>query len=404
VGKGNKNNFLGFGFSKREFCRMAYRKFSADQLFDGKQMYGKDQVLITDDKGTVEAIVPAPDAGSEVQHFPGIISPGFVNCHCHLELSHMKGAISEKTGLINFVYDIIRLRHFSENEILDAIRQGDAEMIKNGIVAVGDICNNALTLQQKTASQLHYQNFIEASGFTDIVAEERFERALQIRQAFISNSLQASIVPHAPYSVSESLWKMIVHLHGNDLLTIHNQETIPENELFLERKGDFLSFYEKMKIDIAWFIASGKTSLQTFLPKFLPQQQVILVHNVFTTKEDILFTKNAGNTGLYWCLCPNANLYITDQLPDIPMLVTEDCSLVFGTDSLASNHQLSILDEMKSVREHFPEIPLQSLFNWATLNGAKALQIDHQFGSFEKGKKPGVVICKEDLSQCERLA
>ncbi|MBO9657905.1 MAG: amidohydrolase family protein [Chitinophagaceae bacterium] len=383
---------------------MAYRKFSADQLFDGERMLEKEQVLITDEHGIIKDIVPAVDAGSDIQHFQGILSPGFVNCHCHLELSHMKGAIAEKTGLINFVYDIIRLRHFSEREILDAIKLGDEEMTRNGIVAVGDICNNALTLQQKTASQLHYQNFVEASGFTDVVAEERFQRALQIQQAFTSNALQASVVPHAPYSVSEALWEKIVHLAGNDLLTIHNQETIPENELFLERKGDFLSFYEKMKIDIAWFIASGKTSVQTFLPKFSARQQVILVHNVYTSKEDIRFTKTAGNPDLYWCLCPNANLYITNQLPDIQMMMEEDCSIVFGTDSLASNHQLSILDEMKSVHERFPGIPLQSLFNWATLNGAKALKIDDRFGSFTNGKKPGVVLCKEDLSLCERLA
>ncbi|MET0465602.1 MAG: amidohydrolase family protein [Chitinophagaceae bacterium] len=382
---------------------MGYRKFSADQLFDGHKMLGADQVLIIDEAGAVDGIVPADEAGSEVRHFTGILSPGFINCHCHLELSHMKGAIAEKTGLINFVYDIMRLRHFSENEILDAIRLADEEMTRNGIVAVGDICNNALTIQQKITSGLHYQNFVEVSGFTEAVAEERFQRALQIHRAFSGHSLPASIVPHAPYSVSNTLWKKIIHLAGNELLTIHNQETIAENELFLERKGHFLSFYERMKIDIGWFIASGKTSMQTFLPTFLLKQQVILVHNVYTSKEDILFSKVSGIPHLYWCLCPNANLYITEQLPDIPLLVEENCSLVFGTDSLASNHQLSILEEMKTVRTHFPRIPMESLFTWATLNGAKALRIQERFGSFEKGKTPGVVICKADLSGCERL-
>jgi cytosine/adenosine deaminase-related metal-dependent hydrolase len=382
---------------------MDYRKFSADRLFDGKRMFGADQVLIADDKGTVEAIIPSADAGADVQHFTGILSPGFINCHCHLELSHMKGAIAEKKGLLNFVYDIMRLRHFSENEILDAIMHADKEMKENGIVAVGDICNNALTLQQKITSQLYYQNFVEASGFTDAVAQERFQRALQIHEAFSSHSLPASIVPHAPYSVSEALWEKIIHLDGNNLLTIHNQETIPENELFLERKGDFLSFYEKMKIDIGSFIASGKTSVQTILPKFLQQQQVILVHNVYTSREDLQFTTTAGTPQLYWCLCPNANLYISGQLPDIPVMMEENCSLVFGTDSLASNHQLSILDEMRTVRTHFPGISMESLFNWATLNGAKALQLENKLGSFEKGKTPGVVLCKEDLSGCERL-
>jgi cytosine/adenosine deaminase-related metal-dependent hydrolase len=159
-----------------------------------------------------------------------------------------------------------------------------------------------------------------------------------------------------------------------------------------------------MNIDISLFVASGKTSLQTVLPKFLSTQQLLLVHNVFTSREDITFTKTGSYPDLYWCLCPNANLYITGQLPDINMLIEEGCSIVLGTDSLASNHQLSILAEMKSIRQHYPSIDLSTIFSWATLNGAKALKMDKDLGSFEKGRRPGVVLCARDLSLCERLA
>jgi cytosine/adenosine deaminase-related metal-dependent hydrolase len=85
------------------------------------------------------------------------------------------------------------------------------------------------------------------------------------------------------------------------------------------------------------------------------------------------------------------------------MLMEEQCEIVLGTDSLASNHQLNILSEMKSIQTENPSIPLSQLFNWATLNGAKALKADDVLGSFEKGKKPGVIVCKEDLSGCTRL-
>lgn len=382
---------------------MAYKKFSATQLFDGYRMMGNDQVLITTEDGTVEAIVARADAGSDIRDFDGILSPGFVNCHCHLELSHLKGQIPENTGLIEFVYYVIRNRHFGEQEILEAISAGESEMLRNGIVAVGDICNNTLTAPQKSRHQLRYHNFVEVSGFVNSIAEERFQRAQGMLEQFAVQHSTNSIVPHAPYSVSEALWEKIVHYPGNDLLTIHNQETLPENELFMEKNGGFLSFYEKMNIDISWFNASGKTSLQTFLPRFLSTQQLLLVHNVFTSKEDIAFSKAGSFPQLYWCLCPNANLYITGQLPDITMLIKEDCPIVLGTDSLASNHQLSILSEMKSIRAHYPSIPLSQLFSWGTLNGAKALKMDQELGSFEKGKRPGVVVSAEDLSRCERL-
>jgi cytosine/adenosine deaminase-related metal-dependent hydrolase len=135
--------------------------------------------------------------------------------------------------------------------------------------------------------------------------------------------------------------------------------------------------------------------LQSWWPNFTKGQSLILVHDVTTTKEDVGFiklsTKNHQLTTAF-CLCPNANLYINNQLPDVKMLMQEQCNIVLGTDSLASNHQLSILEEMKTVQQHFPEIQTTSLLQWATLNGAKALQMDDILGSFEKGKQPGVVL------------
>ncbi len=100
-----------------------------------------------------------------------------------------------------------------------------------------------------------------------------------------------SIVPHAPYSVADELWDLIINFPGNHLLTIHNQETAAENELFLNKQGEFLELYAAMNIDASFFKPSGKSSLQTYLPKFLHNQSVILVHNVHTSEEDILFAQ-----------------------------------------------------------------------------------------------------------------
>ena len=92
------------------------------------------------------------------------------------------------------------------------------------------------------------------------------------------------------------------------------------------------------------------------------------------------------------CLCPNANLYIEDRLPDIPLFMKHNSLIVFGTDSLASNYQLSILEEMKTIKKAFPYISTSEMLVWATSNGAKALAFEDNLGDFTRGKKPGVVL------------
>ena len=82
---------------------MALRKFKADQLFDGYRLYATDNVLITDETGVVKDIVSSAEAGDDVQQFTGILSPGLINAHCHLELSHLKNIIPPHTGLIEFL-------------------------------------------------------------------------------------------------------------------------------------------------------------------------------------------------------------------------------------------------------------------------------------------------------------
>ena len=368
-------------------------------------MLPEGNVLITDKSGIITDIVPLPDAGDDVEFFKGIIGPGFINAHCHLELSHLKGTIPEKTGLVEFVFKIITKRHFAEAQILAAIETAENNMLQSGIVAVGDICNNAVTITQKLKQRLYYHNFIEVAGFVPAGAAMRFENALETQQQFLSainyqpnpeRSRRATIAPHAPYSVSPQLFELINNAASNNLITIHNQETVAEEEFIKSKTGDFLNLYSKMGIDISFFKPSGKSSLQTWMPYLKNNQSLILVHNVTTTAADIEFAKlsaiNHQSSTLHFCVCPNANLYITNTLPDVKMLINNQCNIVLGTDSLASNHQLNVLEEIKTLHKNFPELKLETMLQWATINGAKALQMDACLGSFEKGKQPGVVL------------
>ena len=357
-------------------------------------MLENQEVLITDFNGIVVDIVDKKDGGDDIETLNGIIAPGFVNCHCHLELSHLRGIIPEKTGLVSFILSILSQRNAEEKDILEAIEIAEKEMLNNGIVAVGDISNNALTLSQKLKNNLYYHNFIEVSGFSPAIANLRFDIAKEIYQKFKNDfPNQTSLVPHAPYSVSKELFHLINTIEETRLSSIHNQETQEENEFFITGKGDFNRLYETIGSDLkSFYKPSGKSSLQTVLPNIKNTEKLLLVHNTCTIQEDIDFhNESAESVKAIFCLCINANLYIENRVPPIDLLLKNNCEIVLGTDSLASNHTLSILSEIVSIQKFFPKIPLETLLKWSTLNGAKALGIENIFGSFEKGKKPGII-------------
>jgi cytosine/adenosine deaminase-related metal-dependent hydrolase len=365
-------------------------------------------VLSLDQNGIITGVFSAAEAKDlqhRVQKYEGILVPGFINTHCHLELSHLKGKIAEHTGLPGFVQQVISQRAASEEEICGAMLEADAEMYQNGIVAVGDISNQLISKDIKLNSKIYYHTFVEAMGFNPLRAQEIIVNAQKVRDAF--SPLKASIVPHAPYSVSEDLFAEITKLSGEeeDIVSIHNQETPDENAFFMAKEGHFLKLYEFLGLDITFFKASGRSSLQTYLSRLSAKARKLLVHNTFTSKEDLAYAASVQH-GLYWCLCPNANLYIEGKLPDIGLFLHSDAVITLGTDSLASNYQLSILDEMKVLQEK-ESVPLEKLLRWATINGASFLGVDHQFGSFENGKRPGVNLIEhmngDQISAASRL-
>lgn len=373
-----------------------YRKYQPQQLFTGKEMLENGEVLICHENGTVEAIVKAADAGDGVQPVDGILSPGFINAHCHIELSHLKGAIDKHTGLVGFVQQVIRHRGSHAPELIEeSMNDAAVKMYESGIVAVADICNTVNSIPLKQHSPLHWHNFIEIAGFVDAGANARFEEGRLVQEAFFKNNLKATITPHAPYSVSKTLFKLIETVADKKVVSVHNQEAAAENELYQYKAGDFLKLYQALGIDIGSFEATGKTSLQSWLPYFNREQPVIAVHNSFISGDDLQF---ASQRPVYYCICINANLYIENAVPPIDLLVRHNSKMLIGTDSLASNDELDMMAEINRIHQHFPAIPMATLLQWATCNGAEALGIQDKFGSFEKGKDPGMLLISNGRS------
>ena len=391
---------------------MAYRKFKADQLFDGYHLHGNDKVLITDDSGIVQSLVPVSEAGDDVQSFSGILSPGLINCHCHLELSHLKNVIPPHTGLIEFLCSVVTKRDFPREVIDQQIIKAEKEMYDNGIVAVGDIGNTADTAEVKSKSKIRWQNFVEVLGFTDEKADENIQHYKQVASTLkqklqTSNSKhRTSLVPHAPYSISPKTFKLINELTKDQVISIHNQEHPAEDVLYKTGGGDYLKLFKIFGIDQSPFPVTGLSSIRSVLPHFKNGQTIFLVHNTFMSEDDVVFAQEyaeANGLKIIWCLCINANLYIENKVPPVEMLMKHDCPIVLGTDSYSSNWQLSITKEMQSLKNKFSSLSIETILQWATSSGAKALQWDEELGSFEKGKRPGVAVIDSSLETSKRI-
>ena len=354
------------------------RFLSANYVFPVSSPPLRNGIICVNDDGCIVDVI---DAGGKLEEreklefYNGILVPGFVNAHCHLELSHLRNAIEPNCGLPDFISSIRNLRKADSETILSAAKAADEEMNRNGIVAVGDISNSMDTLDVKRNSRIWYHTFVELFGLDGNRAKEICATAQLSKQEFCLAGLSASVVPHAFYSVSPALWEELYQSYSSippQVISIHHQEG-SDNPRF----PDFPEFPR--------------------FPHFCLRQasRCLLVHNTFSSKDDLL-EYASDPARYYFVLCPRSNIFIQNCLPDLQLFSSPDFfrNVCLGTDSLASNTSLSILEEIKTIQYHAPEIPLETLVRWATYNGASALG-KICFGSFEKGKTPGVNLITE---------
>jgi aminodeoxyfutalosine deaminase len=386
------------------------RRISASWIYTLSGTPLKNGTIEVDESGYITALYessPTSDSGS-ADYFDGVIVPGFVNSHCHLELSHLKDRIPVNQGIGRFVGEINKLRVAEKQEIIHAATDADTKMFRAGIVAAGDISNTAVTIDVKKRSQIEWLTFVETFGFHPSRANLSIETAISVYSQFEAANLPVSIVPHSPYSVSNELFAKIAELKGREcrIITMHNQESREENRFFLRGDGPILDHITRnLGLDASNWVPSGKSSLETVLPRLPESLPLLLVHNTFSTLSDIRFLKEfRGDRPVWLVLCPNSNLFIENQLPPVQLFRSEKMQICLGTDSLASNTELSVFSEIKTLRHYFPDIPMEELFTWACLNGAAALGMDDRYGSLEVGKKPGILlITPADLKNGELM-
>jgi len=369
------------------------KRFSAQYIITNSGTPLKRAIITTEDDGTILSI---EDTGGNleekhsIEFHNGIIIPGFVNCHCHLELSHMKGSIAQGSCLGGFVEQVRNTRDNNSENIIASLYSADNEMYSEGIVLCADICNTSLSFNIKKESRISYINLLEVFGIDAEKASRRMDEIIKVKETAEEMNLPFSMVPHSAFSMSLSLLRLLRGKNDNNKVTsIHFMETSGEKAFLENHSGPLMDSY-KLSGLIPSRLETVKSHVDAVLNEITLSGNLILVHNTFAGRETIRKIKERKN--LFWCLCPNSNIYIENEIPPLDLLIEEDCEIVIGTDSLASNNKLSILEELKTLQLNFPAVSIEELVRWATVNGAKALGAEGLFGKIESGKKPGLLL------------
>ena len=336
-------------------------------------------IVDVDDSGTITAIKRYDniDREAHVEFYPGILIPGMVNAHCHLELSYLRGAIAEGGGYATFASEIGRVRgNYTIEERLHAAKIADATMWEQGIEAVADIANDDLVMDIKECSYIQYKTMFEFFGLNN--------HDTTTLEALAERYPNASVTPHSTYSVQEQEFNHLCKKY-HPLLSLHFLES--ENEALLyQHTGSLKEWYNRMGWQCEFL--HHNTPAQRVASCVPKDCRLLLVHATCATREDVATIEQALHKRATWVLCPESNRYISNLRPPIEMLEEMGVNIAIGTDSLASARKLSMVDNMLLLGD----IPLARLLSYATINGAKALGIEEKKGSLEVGKSPGLVI------------
>lgn len=336
-------------------------------------------IVDVDSDGTITAVERYDDIDREphVEFYPGILIPGMINAHCHLELSYLRGAIAEGGGYATFASEIGRVRgNYTTEERLHAAKVADATMWEQGIEAVADIANDDLVMDIKERSHIEYKTMFEFFGLNN-----HDTTTLEVLATKYNN---ASVTPHSTYSVQEQEFNHLCKRYS-PLLSLHFLES--ENEALLyQHQGSLHDWYSRMGWECEFLHHTTPAQrVANCVPK---DSRLLLVHATCATKDDITTVESTLQGNATWVLCPESNRYISNLRPPVALLEALGVNIAIGTDSLASARRLSMVDNMLLLGD----IPLERLLTYATANGAKALGIEATKGSIVVGKRPGLVI------------
>jgi cytosine/adenosine deaminase-related metal-dependent hydrolase len=348
----------------------------------------------TEDDGTIVRTGVCPP---EETVDGGIICPGFVNAHCHVELSYMKGMFRKGTGMAGFIDQINALRDTSSyEEKVSALKAAMDYMYSQGVVAMADISNCADSFPVKAAHPMYTRTFLEVFGAVSSECPAVMKGVRKLQAEALSYGLDAAPTPHSCYTTSPELLSASSAAGLEDgFLSYHSEESDEEEEMMMYGRGPMWD--NRVANGIPTPPVTGTSSLEYFLQRLKAagleepvQGNVLLVHECCLTPEGARAAK-AVLAHPFLAVCPLSNLFIHKTLPPIPVMRASGIPICVGTDSLSSNDDLNMVAELRCLQQAFPELSLQELLTWACLNGARFLGLEDKLGTIEPGKKPGLV-------------
>lgn len=349
----------------------------------------KNTFLKIDKNGKILDITDSTP-NEKFKKYDGIISPGFINAHCHLELSHLENKIPQKTGMAEFIRNIQSQREEPDDFVKNSMETAVKKIFESGTQLVLDICNDEnLTKAKNSITSIKFHNFLELFSLNPESAENIFQKAKKLKTELQNSSITA----HAPYSLSTKLFELIFSEKDTEFLSIHFLESTQER-LFLENnKGELYELFSSFGIDQSYFPKPDTNFVEHFIEKIPKNSKILFVHNT-ELKEQELHRISEKLPQTYFCLCPNSNLFIHNKLPKFGIFREYKEKICIGTDSLASNTSLDLLEEIKTIQQNSNIFTLEELLFALTKNPAVYLNQKEAFGKFTKGKYCGIVWIK----------
>lgn len=341
-------------------------------------------------------IVSVGECSADEQITPGALTPGFVNGHCHIELSHLHGKFRKGTGMAGFIDQINELRDWAgRDEKVRLTRYWMDKMWADGVSAMADISNDDSSFDVKKSHDMYTRTFLEVFGSEPHMCEGVMEEVTALNATADQAGIDAAPTPHSCYTMSPELLSASAAAGlAKGFLSYHSQESQEEEDLL--RTGSGAMYENRRRSGMSTPPVTGESSLKYFIQRLASavpapySQHILLVHNVCLTQDDIDAAKKVMDN-VYWTVCPLSNIFIHNALPPIPLMRSNGLDIMLGTDSLSSNDDLDMVKEMFCIHQNFPEVPMSEILEWATLNGARFLKKDDVIGSLEMGKKPGIV-------------
>ena len=345
-------------------------------------------------------IIEVGQCASDEVVSPGALVPGFVNAHCHIELSHLHKKFRKGTGMAGFIDQINELRDWAGRETkMKLTKQWMDKMWEDGVSAMADISNDDSSFEVKKSHPIYTRTFLEVFGSEPHMCEGVMAEVTELGRVADKAGIDAAPTPHSCYTMSPQLLSASAAAGlAKGYLSYHSQESQEEEDLL--RSGSGAMYENRRRSGMSTPPVTGESSLKYFLDRLADakpapyDEHILLVHNVCLAQDDIDAAKKVMNN-VYWAVCPLSNIFIHNALPPIPLMRRNGLAITLGTDSLSSNDDLDMVKEMYCLHANFPEVPMSEILTWASMNGAAFLSKEDTLGSLSAGKKPGVVRISE---------